>query len=335
MTAMRPASAPARRARSLAGKRAWRASGGRQSGIALVLALWVTVMLTAMAGSFAYSMRTEALAAGNAVGVAKARAAADGAVERAAYELGRPRTPAAWKPDGVPHAWSDGDVAIQASATDETAKIDLNAASEVLLRGLFTAIGGADPDTAVRLVDAVMDWRDPDDLKRPNGAESADYVAAGAKVMPSNAPFETVGEVARVLGMTPAIYSRIAGSVTVWSRQPGINPQTASRDVLSALPNTDAAAIDAYLAQRDQAIRDGLPVPPFPNATGLASGAIQTWRIRAEARASDGVTFVREAVVRPSQDPSRPLVVLAWLEGAPAPAAAADARTENNDAARP
>ncbi len=300
-----------------------------------MLALWVTVMLTAMAGSFAYSMRTEALAAGNAVGVAKARAAADGAVERTAYELGRPRTPTAWKPDGTPHAWTDGEVAIQASATDETAKIDLNAANEVLLRGLFTAIGGADPDTAVRLVDAVMDWRDPDDLKRPNGAESADYQAAGAKVMPANAPFETVGEVARVLGMTPGIYSRIAGSVTVWSRQAGINPQTASREVLSALPNADAAAIDAYLAQRDQAIRDGLPVPAFPNASGFASGAIQTWRIRTEARTSDGVTFVREAVVRPSQDPSRPLVVLAWLEGAPAPAAAADARTENNDAARP
>ena len=48
---------------------------GPWQGIALVLALWVTVLLTAMAGSFAYSMRTEALAAGNAIGAAKARAA--------------------------------------------------------------------------------------------------------------------------------------------------------------------------------------------------------------------------------------------------------------------
>ncbi len=306
-----------------------------QAGIALVLALWATVLLTAMAGSFAYSMRTEALAAGNAVGVARARAAADGAIERAVFELGRARVPGAWTPDGAPHAYEDDGIAITVVATDESAKIDLNAAGEVLLRGLFTAIGGADPDTAARLVDAVIDWRDADDFRRPLGAEAADYQAAGAKVLPGNAPFETTGEVSRVLGMTPGVYERIAGSVTVWSRQPGINPKTASRDVLLALPGVDAAAVDGYLAQRDAAIRDGLPPPNFPNASGLASGAVQTWRIRGEARTSDGVTFVREAVVRPSQDPGRPLVVLAWLEGAVAPAAPADAKTDNHDALRP
>lgn len=315
------------------GRRSRRAAS-RQSGIALVLALWVTVLLTAMAGSFAYSMRTEALAAGNAIGAAKARAAADGAIERTAFELGRPRVPGAWLPNGAAHAWSDGDIAITVSATDESAKIDLNTAGENLLRGLFTAVAGVDPDTAIRLVDALIDWRDTDDFRRPHGAEAADYVAAGSRFAPANAPFETVGEVSRVLGMTQPVYARIAGSVTVWSRQPGVNPQTASRDVLMALPNVDAAAVDAYLAQRDQAIRDGLPVPAFAGAGGFASGAIQTWRIRAQARAPDGVTFVREAVVQPSRDPSRPLVVLAWIEGADAPSAPAGATTDNPDASR-
>ena len=75
----------------------------RQAGIALVLTLWLTVLLTAIAGGFAYSMRTEALAAGNAIGVAKARAAADGAVERTAFELTRPRLPGSWLPNGAPH----------------------------------------------------------------------------------------------------------------------------------------------------------------------------------------------------------------------------------------
>lgn len=306
----------------------------RQAGIALVLTLWLTVLLTAIAGGFAYSMRTEALAAGNAIGVARARAAADGAVERTAFELARPRLPGSWLPNGASHEWKDGDVAIVASATDETAKIDLNAASEILLRGLFTNVGGADPDAAVRLVDAVMDWRDADDLRRPNGAEAADYVAAGSKVVPANAPFETIGEVSRVLGMTPAIYARIAGSVTVYSRQAGVNPLTASREVLLALPNSNPAAVDAYLAARDEALRAGLPPPPYAGAGGLTSGAIQTWRIRARASLPDGVTFVREAVLRSSPDPARPLVVLAWLEDASAPAAA-DARTDDNDAARP
>lgn len=306
----------------------------RQAGIALVLTLWLTVLLTAIAGGFAYSMRTEALAAGNAIGVARARAAADGAVERTAFELTRPRLPGSWLPNGAPHEWTDGEIAIAASATDETAKIDLNAAGEALLRGLFTTVGGADPDAAVRLVDALMDWRDADDLRRPNGAEAADYLAAGSKVLPANAPLETIGEVSRVLGMTPAIYARIAGSVTVYSRQAGVNPLTASREVLLALPNADPATVDAYLATRDEAIRAGRPPPTYPGAGGFSSGAIQTWRIRAQATLPDGVTFVREAVLRPSPDPARPLIVLAWLEGASAPAAAG-AKTDDNDAARP
>ena len=307
----------------------------RQQGIALVLTLWLTVLLTAIAAGFAYSMHTEAIAAGNAISVARVRAAADGAVERAVYELAKPRLPGAWIPNGAAHAWKDGEIDLTVRATDETAKIDLNSANEILLRGLFTQIGGVDAETAGRLVDAVIDWRDPDDFRRPNGAESADYQGAGAKVLPANAPFETVGEVSRVLGMTPAVYARIAPSVTVYSRTAGINPLTASRDVLLALPNADPAIVDAYLVQREDAIANNLPAPPYPPAAGFTAGAIQTWRIRAEARLLDGVTFVREAVARPSPDPARPLVVLAWIEGASAPLAAADARNENNDAARP
>jgi len=308
----------------------------RQSGIALVLTLWLTVLLTAIAGGFAYSMHTEAIAAGNAIGVARVRAAADGAIERTVYELAKPRIPGAWLPNGATRAWKDGEIDLSVIATDETAKIDLNGANEILLRGLFTQIGGADPDTAARLVDAVIDWRDPDDFRRPNGAESADYQAAGAKVLPANGPFETIGEVSRVLGMTPAIYARIAPSITVYTRTAGINPLTASRDVLLALPNADPAVVDAYLAQRADALANGLPPPPYPGAAGFSAGAIQTWRIRAEAKLPDGVTFVREAVARPSPDPARPLVVLAWLEGASAPLAGApDATPENKDAARP
>jgi general secretion pathway protein K len=307
----------------------------RQQGIALVLTLWLTVLLTAIAAGFAYSMHTEAIAAGNAISVARVRAAADGAVERAVYELAKPRLPGAWIPNGAAHAWKDGEIDLTVRATDETAKIDLNSANEVLLRGLFTQIGGVDAETAARLVDAVIDWRDPDDFRRPNGAESADYQGAGAKVLPANAPFETVGEVSRVLGMTPAVYARIAPSVTVYSRTAGINPLTASRDVLMALPNADPAIVDAYLVQREDAIANNLPPPPYPAAAGFTAGAIQTWRIRAEARLLDGVTFVREAVARPSPDPGRPLVVLAWIEGASAAPVAADARTEKNDAARP
>jgi general secretion pathway protein K len=190
---------------------------------------------------------------------------------------------------------------------------------------------GVEDSRAAQLVDAIADWRDNDDLKRPNGAEDADYRAAGLKYGPANGPFEAVADLGRVLGMTSDLYTRLARLVTVYSRQQGVNPQTASRDVLLALPNATPEAVDLFMSQRAAALAARQPVPAFPPAQGFASGAVPVWRIHAEATMPDGVTFVREAVLRPSADPRRPLVALAWLEAprAPpqAPAAAQDSST--------
>ena len=289
-------------------------SPGRQRGIALIIVMWLTIMLTVIASGFAFSMHAEALTARNALSLAQVRAAADGAIERTAFELSRPRYPGAWGADGQPHGWSEGDVAIAVTAVDESAKIDINSAPDTLLKGLFEHVAGADPETAARIVDAILDWRDPDDLKRPNGAEEADYRAAGLKQKPANAPFETTSELARVMYVTPAIYARVADSITVNSRQPGVNAATASRDVLLALPAATPEAVDAFLAQRKEALAAKLPVPGFPPASGFAAGAVPVWRIRAVATGPDGVTFGREAVVRPSGDGRRPLLTLSWQE---------------------
>jgi general secretion pathway protein K len=273
-----------------------------------------------IASAFAFTMRSEALAARNALSLAAARATADGAVERMAFELSRPRNaPDAWEPDGQARVWQDGEASVAAAAVDESARIDLNTASEPLLKSLFQNIGGVDADAAQALVDAIVDWRDPDDLRRPNGAEEPDYRAAGRNYRPPNAPFETIGELQRVMGMTPAIYGRVADSLTVYSRQPGINTTTASREVLLALPNATAETVDAYLAQRRDARAAKLPVPPFPGAQGFAAGAGSVWRIRAGATMPDGVTFVRDAVLRPTTDPRQPVVALVWQEGPRAP----------------
>jgi general secretion pathway protein K len=296
----------------------------RQRGIALVLALWLTVLLTVIASGFAFSMRSEVIAARNAVSLAQARAIADGAVERTLYELSRPRLPDAWMPDGRPHRWSDAGAKIIASAVDETSRIDLNSANELLLKGLMTEVGGLDADAAAHVVDAVLDWRDADDLRRPNGAEEAEYRAANLKYGPANGPFESVGEFSRVLGVTPALFERVSRSLTVHSRQAGINPATAPRDVLLALPNATAELVDRYLQARADALDANLPVPPFPPAQGLGVGGVSVWRVRAEAELPDGVTFVREAVVRPVADVRRPLIVLAWQDGARAPLAPPD-----------
>ncbi len=276
-------------------------------------------------------MRGEALAARNALSLAQARAAADGAVERMAFELSRPRNIAdVWQPDGAAHVWQDGEARFAVSAVDESARIDLNAAPEPLLKGLLQNVGGLDADTAQHVVEAIEDWRDADDLRRPNGAEDADYRAAGRKYGPANAPFSSVGELQRVLGMTPgadgADRRRAHRVLVAGGDQPGDG--VARRSARAAEHDAGASSMPS---SRSAATRSptSFPSPPLPQATGFAIGAASVWRIHAEATMADGVTFVRDAVLRPSADPRRPLIALLWQEGVARAGAGARRRERN------
>jgi general secretion pathway protein K len=296
-------------------RRARYGSRNHQCGIALILVLWVTVLLTVIGGSFAYGMRNEALAARNTLSLAQARSLADGAIYRTVFELMRPKTLAdGWSADGTIHAWDEDGSHVTVNALDESGKIDLNTAPDGLLKGLLQTAAELDTDTAGRLVDVIDDWKDADDLRRPNGAEAPDYQAAGLSYKPANAPFEAVAELQRVLGMTPAIYGRIADSLTVHSRMAGINAAFASRTVLLAVPGATPEIVDTYIAQRRDALAAKLPPPVFPVA-GMGAAPLNLWRIRAEVTTTDGVTFAREAVLRPGVERRRVLTILEWQEG--------------------
>ena len=54
-----------------------------QHGIALVLVLWATTLLTVIAASFAFSMRTDTLLGQNLAAAARAQAVADAGMQRA------------------------------------------------------------------------------------------------------------------------------------------------------------------------------------------------------------------------------------------------------------
>src|SRR5438105_13563972 len=133
-------------------RRARYASRERQRGIALILVLWLTILLTVIGGSFAYGMRNEAMAARNSLSLAQARSLADGAVYRTVFELMRPRTLAdVWAPDGTLHAWDENGSRIIVSAVDESGKIDINAAPDGLIKGLLQTAGELDSDAATKL----------------------------------------------------------------------------------------------------------------------------------------------------------------------------------------
>lgn len=287
-----------------------------QRGVALVLVLWALALLTVIAGSFSFGMRTEAMLAQNLVVSAQARALADGIVHRVIYELLKPDADAAqWKPDGKIHALEAHDAKIRLVVTGESGKIDINTASGALLKGLFQSAGLGEAES-MALLDAILDWRDADELRRPNGAESDDYVAEGSKYTPSNAPFAVLEELQRVKGMSPALYRKIRGALTVFSGQPGINPALASRQVLLAIPGVEAAQVDAYIAQRQEYIDSGQAPPPFPPASGFASAGLGlAFFLLVEVKLSNGGFFVREAVVGLTQDNKRPFRMFSWKEG--------------------
>ena len=292
-----------------------RRPASNQDGIALVLVLWLTILLTVIASGFAYSMRTEALAARNAISVAQARAVADGAATRATFEMLRPRVVGdTWVADGSVHYWSEDGASIAANIIDESGKIDLNAASDALLTSLLQTAGGVDADTAAHLVAAIDDWKTAGDLKRPNGAKLPEYQAAGLTYGPADAPFESVADLQRVLGMTPAIYAAVADSLTVYSHQAGVNPAFASRTILLAFPNATPEIVDAYIGLRTAALQNRQPVPPFPLA-GVGAAPANVWRIRAEVTTPEGASFFRDAVVRAGPDVLHPASVLLWQEG--------------------
>jgi general secretion pathway protein K len=289
----------------------------RQRGVALILVLWVITLLSVIAGNFAFSMRGEATIARNLVSTAQARALADAGIQKAWFELNKPPTDLQrWQANGVAHRITLGDAALTITLQDETGKIDLNTASDALLRGLFRSVG-LNEDSSLALVDAVVDWRDADKLRRLHGAEDGDYRVAGKSYVPTNSPFETVDELQRVLGMSPDLYRKLASALTVYSKQAGVNTAVAQRAVLLAIPGVNPALVEQYLAQRQSLLTADQKALPFAGAGsfGVGSAGLSTYSARSEVRMPDGTVFVRQAVARLAQDPKRPMIVLAWGEG--------------------
>ena len=166
---------------------------------------------------------------------------------------------------------------------------------------------GAEPDVAETVAAAIVDWRDPDDLTQPRGgAEDPQYAAAGLPWGAKDAPFETVAEVEQVLGMTPALYARLAGHLTIFSGLPIADARVATGAVLQSM-GVDPAPV---LADRERP-----PRPGDPSFVGAGSG---TYSIDSRARLRDGRESGLRAVVRlgPSGVPGSAFTVMRWEEGA-------------------
>lgn len=267
-----------------------------QRGLALVMVLWVVMLLSIMAGSFVYTTRTETTLISHAVDRARALAAVEAGMIYATYRQLKPIPEQPWPADGRVRNWQFGDAEIAITLRDASGKIDLNHADRALFKGLLTNVGGLDDGDAEALLDKIEDFRDPDDLRRPQGAERADYQAAG-RPGPKNAPFESVDELQQVLDMNAQLYEGIADALTVHSYQAGINPEAAPAKVLYALPGIDSATVDDYLEQRRLSRERDEPPPPFPEAGAFQVGPSGVYHVAARVLTEGGALVQAEAVL--------------------------------------
>ncbi len=256
-------------------------------------------LLTVLAASFAYTMRLEVRLAQYSLGSAQARALAEAAVHQAAFELHRELLLRRWPVDGTPQRWEFAGGEVQLNLLDQSGLIDLNLADPRLLDGLLLTAGGiTDPQQRAALVDAIQDWHDTDSEVRLNGAEDDAYEQAGKPYGAKNAPFASVEELQQVLGIDLALYHKLAGALTVFGLQSGVNPLVAPAIVLNALPGADAAAVQQFIALRETtgsaSLTQNLPgVDPL-----LLSGQSQfVYRLWVRAKTERGGTAALEAVI--------------------------------------
>jgi general secretion pathway protein K len=197
-----------------------------QKGIALIMVLWVIAILSVVVLEFSFGMRTELNMTGHFKEDLQLYEMAKGGVHRAIVEMIYKRDPGiqqkrkALKPEEVPAdqtewatdgrsyllSFSGGKVDVR--VTGEDGKININTVSESLLRRI---IGNMGLEGEVRdiVVDSIMDWRDPDDFYRINGAENDYYRALQEPYECKDGPLDSLEELLLVRGVTADLYHGI------------------------------------------------------------------------------------------------------------------------------
>jgi len=242
-----------------------------QRGVALVLTLLILTLLVVTGLELNRAVRVEATLAGNFRDLTQASCIAQSGVEiaRALIQEDEPSY------DALDEKWAQFEIMAYLSQflfpdghftghiSDESAKFNVNA--------LIDPYGNVDEKKRNQLqrlltllrynpevIDAVLDWLDPDDLKRPLGAEREYYMALKRPYAPKNGPLDSLGEMLLIKGIdSSAFYGTeeregLRNYLTIYSAGK-ININTASIPILMSLsPNASQTMAQAVLEYRGQ-----------------------------------------------------------------------------------
>jgi len=215
---------------------ALKAKAKNENGIALLAVLWLIVLLMALASDFAFSMKTEVNATRNYKNDIEAYFLAKSGVNLALAEIIRPALYHSKKQDlgfiiGMPLEIQEGaqpaeggeneepsyeepnreDIEIGSGTVsytieDENGKIDINHASRVTLVKVLAQAGVPIGQERDIIADSILDWIDPNDTHRLNGAESDYYKTLNPPYRAKNGPLETIEEMLKIKGITPELF---------------------------------------------------------------------------------------------------------------------------------
>lgn len=241
-----------------------------KKGVALLVVLWVTVVLTILVNMFMVMVRTEAEGISNYKQETDTYYLARSGVYLAIQTLLKEASdedPAAkvsnasgWKRDGRSRIVSMTKGSVTIRVMDESGKIGINQSQRPELVRVLWALGvkGVEKDT---IADAILDWRDENNLHHLNGAEDDYYAALSPPYGAKDGPLDTVDELLWVKGVTPEIFfgSReidetstfgMTDVFTVYNDAKRVNINTASLGVLLSLPGVDAATAQRLIEAR-------------------------------------------------------------------------------------
>lgn len=282
-----------------------------QSGLALIIVLWMLALLSLLGLSYAHTNRAEIQLTRTAMNQAQARAIARAGIQLALHDLLRPPKNRQFPVDGRQFSPTSGTTL---RVMDESGKIDLNKASKALLQSLLSNVL-EDADRVNAITDAILDWRDGDNAKRLNGAEDDDYSRNAYGYEAKDGPFNSIGELALVMGMDQSLYSRLQTLITVHSMQARVRLSSAPRSVLLSLPDMTEDRVDTIMQTRASDPNASL-APLLPDTVRpyvFSAGYGNVFNITSEANINGMISRTR-AVVLMKRSGNSPVTFLDWQE---------------------
>lgn len=274
----------------------------RPRGIALIIVMVAVISLSILAGIFAYSMKVEGRLAMNTNNDEEMEWMGRSGMEVAKYVLGLQLGINAEPYDSLNQTWAGGPGGLAISNSplasfsmkniplgngqvtvdkiiDLERRANINAANDVMLQQALIEMG-VDAGEYPAIVNSILDWTDPDDSERIQGAESDYYQGGEPPYFAKNGPIDDLSELLLVKGITPDLYWGPSSTnyVPMHARQDAnsrlgfqadtpvypvgfvdlftplssgrINVNTASAAVLQLIPGVDEQAANDIIRQR-------------------------------------------------------------------------------------